>query len=150
MPSNDMNAQNASGLTPNETKSLKERIPEHHEEKIIQGIKEETYKIYTSDATFHDPVGIAEGIKAIRAQFNGLVKVFPRADLEQFRLLENPPSVPKGTILIDQDVSYYRDPSGSPTKVHRASSFVGRRHALTRFISKTHKDGQLVAHLADK
>lgn len=124
MPSNDMNAQNASGLTPNETKSLKERIPEHHEEKIIQGIKElytckpseETYKIYTSDATFHDPVGIAEGIKAIRAQFNGLVKVFPRADLEQFRLLENPPSVPKGTILIDQDVSYYRDPSGSPTK----------------------------------
>lgn len=124
MPSNDPQAKNASGLTPNETKSLKERGAEPHEEKIIQGIKElyscrpseETYEIYSSDAVFHDPIGIAEGIKAIRAQFNGLVKVFPRADVTQFRLLENPASVPGSTILIDQDVAYYRNPSGSPTK----------------------------------
>lgn len=40
MPSNNMDASNASGLTPNETKSLKERSAEPHEEKILQGIKE--------------------------------------------------------------------------------------------------------------
>ena len=40
MPSNNMDATNASGVTPNETKSLKERSPEPHEEKILKGIKE--------------------------------------------------------------------------------------------------------------
>lgn len=94
-----------------------------------------SYEIYTPEAVFHDPVGIAEGIKAVREQFNGLAKVcyalriirlgltrfaqlFPRADIPKFRLLENPSFVPKSKILIDQDVAYYRDPNASsPTKV---------------------------------
>ncbi|KAH9947114.1 hypothetical protein B0H21DRAFT_692612 [Amylocystis lapponica] len=125
MPSSNLDAQNASGLSANETKSLKARSAEPHEETIIQAIKElysckpseKTYAIYAPDAVFHDPVGIAEGIEAIRAQFNGLVKIFPRADVTQFRVLENPPSVPKSTILIDQDVAYFRNPdTGAPTK----------------------------------
>ncbi|GBE77561.1 hypothetical protein BKA93DRAFT_817315 [Sparassis latifolia] len=126
MPSNNSEALNASGLTAEETKSLKERTAQSHEEKIIQSIKElytckpseRTYEIYTSDAVFHDPIGIAEGIQSIRAQFNGLVKLFPRADIPSFRILENPPSLSKSTVLIDQDVAYYRDPNAkSPTKV---------------------------------
>ncbi|RDX51918.1 hypothetical protein OH76DRAFT_1345888 [Lentinus brumalis] len=125
MPSNDPNAKNASGLTPSETKGLRERQPEASEEKILEGIKElysskpteRTYEIYAPDAVFHDPVGIAEGVKSIRAQFNGLAKLFPRADIPSFRVLENPPSVAKSTILIDQDVAYYRDPKGEPTKI---------------------------------
>ena len=40
MPSNDPKATNASGLTPQESKGLRERQPEPHEEKILQGIKE--------------------------------------------------------------------------------------------------------------
>ena len=40
MPVSDPNATNASGLSANETKNLKERNPEPHEEKILQGIKE--------------------------------------------------------------------------------------------------------------
>lgn len=40
MPSNDPNAKNASGLTPSETKGLRERQPEASEEKILEGIKE--------------------------------------------------------------------------------------------------------------
>ena len=40
MPSNDPNAPNASGLTPNETKALKERHAEAHESQIIQSLKE--------------------------------------------------------------------------------------------------------------
>lgn len=46
------------------------------------------------------------------------MQLFPRADLPKFRVLENPPSVPKSSILIDQDVAYFRDPKASePTKV---------------------------------
>lgn len=40
MPSSDPNAQNASGLTPNESKGLKERQAEAHESQVIQSIKE--------------------------------------------------------------------------------------------------------------
>ncbi|EIW64010.1 uncharacterized protein TRAVEDRAFT_112062 [Trametes versicolor FP-101664 SS1] len=125
MPVADPNALNASGLSASESQKLKERSPEAHEEKILQAIKElysskaseRSYEIYAPEAVFHDPVGIAEGIKAVREQFNGLAKLFPRADIPKFRLLENPSSVPKSKILIDQDVAYYRDPkASSPTK----------------------------------
>ncbi|KAI0705874.1 hypothetical protein BC835DRAFT_1261164 [Cytidiella melzeri] len=125
MPSSNSEAPNASGLTPVETKALKERSVESHEKKIIESMKElytckpqeTTYSSYAPNAVFHDPIGIAEGIEAIRAQFNGLAKIFPRADLPKFKVLENPPSVPKNKILIDQDVDYYRDPTASsPTK----------------------------------
>lgn len=34
-----------------------------------------TYSTYTNNAVFHDPIGVAEGIDSIRAQFNGLAKV---------------------------------------------------------------------------
>lgn len=34
-----------------------------------------TYSAYTNNAVFHDPIGVAEGIDSIRAQFNGLAKV---------------------------------------------------------------------------
>ncbi|TBU34394.1 hypothetical protein BD309DRAFT_850252 [Dichomitus squalens] len=118
-------AKNAAGLTPEESRNLKERSPEPHEQRIVQGIKElysckpqeSTFDIYTKDAKFHDPVGIANGVDSIRQQFIGLVQLFPRAELPKFRVLENPPSVPKSTILIDQDVDYYRKPeSSSATK----------------------------------
>lgn len=36
---------------------------------------QKTYGIYAEDAVFHDPVGIAQGLKSIRAQFNGLAQV---------------------------------------------------------------------------
>ena len=40
MPVSNDDVKNASGLTANETKNLKERSPEPHEQKIIEGIKE--------------------------------------------------------------------------------------------------------------
>ncbi|KAH9920225.1 uncharacterized protein BXZ73DRAFT_91959 [Epithele typhae] len=111
MPVSSDDVKNASGLTSSE-------------KQIIQSIKElytckptdSTYEMYTETAVFHDPIGIAEGVKSIRAQFNGLAKLFPRAEIPKLRVLENPPSVPKSTLLIDQDVSYYRNPQGEPIK----------------------------------
>ena len=40
MPSSNPEAKNACGLTPAESKSLKERVPEAHEQPIVQAIKE--------------------------------------------------------------------------------------------------------------
>ncbi|KAL5535892.1 hypothetical protein ACEPAF_3986 [Sanghuangporus sanghuang] len=116
---------NSSGLPPQQSKALPERSVEPTEEKIISAIKdlytcrprETTYEAYAKDAVFKDPVGIAEGVESIEAQFNGLAKILPRADIQKFRVLKSPDSLPPRTILIDQDVAYFRDPSSSsPTK----------------------------------
>ncbi|KAF5385372.1 hypothetical protein D9615_001224 [Tricholomella constricta] len=116
---------NASGLNPSQSKALKERSAHPHEAKIIQSIKEmyscsptdSTFDIYTENAVFHDPVGIAKGVTSIRAQFLGLAKIFSHADIPKFRILENPPHLPANTMLIDQDVAYFRDAkASSPTK----------------------------------
>lgn len=120
-----MVSTNASGLSPEESKSLTERTPEQHELPIIKSLREmysckpteTTFDVYTPDAIFHDPIGFAKSAHTIKAQFIGLVKLFPRADIPKFRVLKNPSSLPSSTILIDQDVAYYRDPNGSsPTK----------------------------------
>ncbi|KAF7966226.1 hypothetical protein HWV62_39497 [Athelia sp. TMB] len=115
---------NASGLTPEQSKALKERSAEPGEQKIIAAIKEmyeckaqeSTFSIYADSAVFHDPIGIAQGKGSIRAQFIGLAKIFEKADIPKFRILENPPNLDKSTILIDQDVVYYRKAASDPTK----------------------------------
>lgn len=40
MPVSSDDVKNASGLTASETKNLKDRSPEQHEQKIIEGIRE--------------------------------------------------------------------------------------------------------------
>lgn len=40
MPSSNPEAKNAAGLAPHESRSLKERKPELHEEGILDGIKQ--------------------------------------------------------------------------------------------------------------
>ncbi|KAF4606370.1 hypothetical protein EYR38_000423 [Pleurotus pulmonarius] len=131
---------NASGLKPFETKGLPERQAQAHELKIIQSIKEmyscsptavglvqisrlsqltssqTTFDVYANNSQFEDPIGIAKGRDSIRAQFIGLAKIFDKAEIPKFRVLENPASVPDNIILIDQDVSYYRDSTKEPTK----------------------------------
>ncbi|KAL4269092.1 SnoaL-like domain-containing protein [Pleurotus pulmonarius] len=115
---------NASGLKPFETKGLPERQAQTHELKIIQSIKEmyscsptaTTFDVYANNSQFEDPIGIAKGRDSIRAQFIGLAKIFDKAEIPKFRVLENPASVPDNVILIDQDVSYYRDSTKEPIK----------------------------------
>ncbi|PPQ79425.1 hypothetical protein CVT25_002695 [Psilocybe cyanescens] len=109
---------NSAGLKPEQSRSLGERKIQQHEGPIITAIKETTFNIYAREAVFHDPVGIAKGIDSVRSQFMGLAKIFSRADIPKFRILENPSNLPRNTILIDQDVAYFRDAkSSSPTKV---------------------------------
>ncbi|TFK77435.1 hypothetical protein BDN72DRAFT_784596 [Pluteus cervinus] len=120
-----MSTLNATGLQASQSKALKEREPKPVEQKAIQALKEmysckptqTTFDIYTRDAIFHDPVGIADGAQSIKAQFIALAKIFDRADVARFRVLENPQRLSANTLLVDQDVSYYRSSSTtSPTK----------------------------------
>ncbi|KIJ66211.1 hypothetical protein HYDPIDRAFT_109197 [Hydnomerulius pinastri MD-312] len=138
--------KNASGLTPSQSKALEERTPEAHENKILTAIKEmyscrpkeSTFSIYTKDAVFHDPVGIARGADAIKAQFIGLAKLFDKADIPKFRVLQNPPGLASSIILVDQDVAYYyknAESSSSPTKTVNSLLTI-----------QTNEDGQATSH----
>lgn len=119
---------NASGLTPDQTRALPERTidPDGPEARILRSLRELysckplkiSYEIYTHDAVFHDPIGIARGVDAIRAQFDALPKLFPRSDVQKLRVLENPPGTPASLLLIDQDIAYFRNAqAASPFKV---------------------------------
>ncbi|KAF8322667.1 hypothetical protein DL93DRAFT_2050373 [Clavulina sp. PMI_390] len=117
--------KNASGLTPAESKALQTREPNDSETAIIDALhqlyrckpKSSSYHIYDNNAIFHDPIGIAKGVDSIQAQFDGLAKMFPRADIPKFRILKNPSFLTDSTLLIDQDVAYYRQADASePTK----------------------------------
>lgn len=116
---------NAAGLEPSQSKALQERELHPHEKPIAQAIKEmytcspteTTFSVYEPQGVFQDPIGIATGVGSIRAQFIALTSLFPRADVTKFRVLTNPPSVAATTLLIDQDVAYFRDPKADkPTK----------------------------------
>lgn len=116
---------NAAGLDSEASKRLIEREPNEYEIPILMSLREmysckpqaTTFDIYSKDAIFHDPIGIAKGVDSVRNQFTALAKLFPRADIPNMRVLTNPPGVPPNTMLIDQDVAYYRNPkSSSPTK----------------------------------
>ncbi|KAL8291773.1 hypothetical protein RQP46_002031 [Phenoliferia psychrophenolica] len=123
MPSSNENAVNRAGLTPTESKALPTREPTAEEKKIIDHISElykckptnSSYDVYTSKAVFHDPIGFADGLDLIKAQFNGLPKIFDKATIDRLVVLQTPSALPNSTILVDQDVTYYRK-ADTPTK----------------------------------
>src|SRR6266850_3191050 len=106
---------NASGLTPDQTRALPERSvdPDGPEARIIRSLRElysckaqnvrlgrphlrsvpeskvsqRSYEIYTHDAVFHDPIGIARGIDSIYAQFDALPRVRTTRDCPILRTL---------------------------------------------------------------
>lgn len=116
MPNSDPTLPNATGLTPEESRKLPKREVQEDEQSIMKGLRElytcaptsQTYSMYTEDAVFHDPVSIARGLSAIKAQFNALPALFPRADITKLDVLESPSSLPPKTMVVDQNVAYYR------------------------------------------
>lgn len=129
MSSSDEKA-NGSGLPPSQSRKVGTRQPNEQESKICSGLKdlytcnpsEQSYSVYAEDALFHDPVGYASGLRSIRAQFNALSGLFPRADIDKFDVLENPSSSDmtaptaggdheakgQSMMLVDQIISYHR------------------------------------------
>ncbi|KLO20108.1 hypothetical protein SCHPADRAFT_817082 [Schizopora paradoxa] len=144
MSYNASSAPNATGLQPQQSKNLPEREPENFEIPILTAIKElysckpkeTSYDVYTENAVFRDPVGIAEGVHSIKAQFNSLAKIFDKAEIPKFRLLKNPENTPKDVIIIDQDVAYYyKEGASSPTKTVNSLLTI-----------QTNKDKRIVHH----
>jgi hypothetical protein len=104
---------NASGLLPDQTRALPQRRVDHDgpEARIIRSLRElysckaqdvrlpvrfpptsdpdssfaqRSYEIYTHDAVFHDPIGIARGVDSIRAQFDALPKARTTRDFSTY------------------------------------------------------------------
>lgn len=148
MPSSDPSKANASGLTPEQSKQLPTRQVRDNEHQIIKSIRElyssapttSTYEVYAADAVFHDPVGIAKGLHSIRAQFNALPSLFPRAVITKFNLLETPKEVPENTIVIDQVVDYYRKQQDDKPFKSLNSLLTIRREAEPSGLIKSHTE----------
>ncbi|KAH9826018.1 glycoside hydrolase family 76 protein [Teratosphaeria destructans] len=49
---------------------------------------DQSYAHYHPTATFHDPVSIAQGLESIKAQFNGMPKLFARSETRKCEVLE--------------------------------------------------------------
>lgn len=54
---------------------------------------------------------MAHGQTHIQEQFNGLAKIFSKSTYDRQDLLQNPEGVPASTMLVNQDVTYYRGES---------------------------------------
>ncbi|KAL8871361.1 MAG: hypothetical protein Q9174_002791 [Haloplaca sp. 1 TL-2023] len=87
------------------------RTPTDKEHQIITDIlnlyqlhpTEDAYRHYSPSATFHDPVSIAQSLDSIRAQFNGMPKLFASSETKKWDLLaDSPPN----TLAIDLDQHY--------------------------------------------
>lgn len=141
----DSDRPNASGLSPSQSRQLPPREPKADEEPILNALRElytvnpseSSYAQYTQDAIFHDPVGIAKGIKSIRAQFNALPSLFPRAEIRRFNILD----APSDKLLIDQVVAYYRE------KDARAEPFKELNSLLT--IEREAGSGLIKSHIEE-
>lgn len=49
---------------------------------------DKSYSHYRSDAVFHDPVSIAEGLDSIKSQFNGMPKIFEKSDTQKCDVMD--------------------------------------------------------------
>ncbi|MBW0553395.1 hypothetical protein O181_093110 [Austropuccinia psidii MF-1] len=115
---------NATGLSAEESRKLKPREERPDEKTIIRCLKElytckpseNSYEMYSEDATFHDPIAIATPLPQIKSQFNGMPKIFSSSTIDKFEILESPatlptPPGPDQFTIINQDVTYYRGES---------------------------------------
>lgn len=92
------------------------------------------YSRYAPDATFHDPIGLAEGLEAVKAQFNGMPKVFSKSITEDVKYLDNPEVKPPSfqialaqnytmkmggaQKLVNSKLTFHIDPSSKLIKTH--------------------------------
>ena len=61
------------------------------------------YARYAPDASFHDPIGIANGLEAVKAQFNSMPKLFSKSETKGVKVLDNPAVVSLSLQPLTQD-----------------------------------------------
>ncbi|GFZ46906.1 hypothetical protein JCM24511_04126 [Saitozyma sp. JCM 24511] len=75
-----------------------ERQPTTEEKELIDDVLKlyqlkpvsAAYARYSPSATFHDPIGLAKGLEAVKAQFNSMPKIFSESDTKALKVLDNP------------------------------------------------------------
>ncbi|KAK3716139.1 hypothetical protein LTR37_006584 [Vermiconidia calcicola] len=80
------------------------RKPSAEEQTIIDEVlslyqckpSDKSYSHYRSDAVFHDPVSIAQGLDSIKSQFNGMPKLFASSETQKCNVMESPASKKAG------------------------------------------------------
>ncbi|WVQ67423.1 uncharacterized protein L199_005619 [Kwoniella botswanensis] len=118
------------------TFGFKERQPSSEEQALVDDVLQlyqlnpisSAYARYDTKAQFHDPIGLAKGLEAIKAQFNGMPKIFSSSETKGLKFLDNPevkpPSVqislsqlykmkPAGEKLVNSLVTFHVDPSSN-------------------------------------
>ncbi|WWC94443.1 hypothetical protein V866_001289 [Kwoniella sp. B9012] len=118
------------------TFGFKERQPSSEEQALVDDVLQlyqlnpisSAYARYDTNAQFHDPIGLAKGLEAIKAQFNGMPKIFSSSETKGLKFLDNPevkpPSVqislsqlykmkPAGEKLVNSLVTFHVDPSSN-------------------------------------
>ncbi|WWD03214.1 hypothetical protein V865_001265 [Kwoniella europaea PYCC6329] len=125
-----------SSTEPTPTFGFKERQPSAEEQALVDDVLQlyqlnpisSAYARYDTNAQFHDPIGLAKGLEAIKAQFNGMPKIFSSSETKGLKFLDNPevkpPSVqislsqlykmkPAGEKLVNSLVTFHVDPSSN-------------------------------------
>ncbi|ORY26325.1 hypothetical protein BCR39DRAFT_470405 [Naematelia encephala] len=80
------------------TFNFTERQPSSEEKALIEDVLNlyqlnpitAAYARYSENATFHDPIGLAEGLESVKAQFNGMPKIFSSSITKGYKVLDNP------------------------------------------------------------
>ncbi|WVR06762.1 hypothetical protein IAU60_003797 [Kwoniella sp. DSM 27419] len=94
---------------------FKERTPSSEEQALIDDVLKlyqlnpvtAAYARYDANAQFHDPIGLAKGLEAIKAQFNGMPKIFSNSVTKGVKVLDNPEVKPPSVqFSLSQDYTF--------------------------------------------
>ncbi|KAL8937150.1 MAG: hypothetical protein Q9211_003832 [Gyalolechia sp. 1 TL-2023] len=124
------------------------RTPSPTERKFIDDIlqlyqlhpSEQAYSHYTPHAVFHDPVSIAKGLDSIKAQFNGMPKLFAESITQQCDVLANDSSSPPNSLALNL-TQHYVFKSPIPFKSKGAAKTVNSKLTFT-----LDEEGKIVRH----
>ena len=117
-------------------RDLESRVDEAHPVDKLEPVSS-AYARYAPDASFHDPIGIANGLEAVKAQFNSMPKLFSKSETKGVKVLDNPAVVSlslqplitfqDGMLMLETPVGAVRACSRVPRQVspdYQAHQFV--------------------------
>ncbi|KAK8864703.1 hypothetical protein IAR55_001955 [Kwoniella newhampshirensis] len=97
---------------------FKERTPTSEEQGLIDDVLQlyqlhpvsSAYARYDPSATFHDPVGIADGLDAVKAQFNAMPAIFSSSETKGLKFLDNPEIKPPSVQFTLSQLYHFKFP----------------------------------------
>ncbi|WWC88987.1 uncharacterized protein L201_003903 [Kwoniella dendrophila CBS 6074] len=99
---------------------FKERQPTSEEKALVDDVLQlyqlnpvsSAYARYDESAQFHDPIGLAKGLDAVKSQFNGMPRIFSKSETKGLKFLDNPEVKPPSVQIVLSQL-YHMKPTGS-------------------------------------